>query len=62
MFPNAIQTAVSSSLLTEAASSAPLQHTVFWVYGTLGMFALACLAAGYLVGRAIDHADARFLA
>jgi hypothetical protein len=62
MFPTAIQTAVSSHLLSEAASSASLQHTVFWVYGSLGVFALACLGAGYLVSRIVDRADARFLA
>ena len=62
MFPSAIQNVVSQQLLAEAASSAPLHNTVFWVYGALGLFALACLGAGYLVTRAIDGSDARFLA
>ncbi len=62
MFPTTIQNVVSQSLLAEAASSAPLHNTVFWVYGALGLFALACLGASYLVTRVIDASNARFLA
>lgn len=51
MFSTTNRSAVSDSLLAEVASSAVFQDSVLWVYGALGVFALACLAAGYLVSR-----------
>lgn len=60
MFPNASQPAVAHSLLTEAANSISFQHAVLWVYGALGVFAVACLAAGYLVARVIGETEAKF--
>lgn len=57
MFPNAQHSAVAQSLLTEAASSTSFQNAVFWVYGALGVFALACLLAGYLIAHVIDETE-----
>ena len=60
MFSNASQTAVAHSLLTEAANSIPFQHAVLWVYGALGVFAVACLVAGYLVARVVGETEENF--
>jgi hypothetical protein len=60
MFPNASQTAAAHGLLTEVAHSMSFQHAVLWVYGTLGVFAVACLAAGYLITRVIGGTNAEF--
>lgn len=57
MFPNATPSAVAQDLLVEVAQSTSFQHAILWVYGALGVFAVACLVAGYLVGRVIDDTE-----
>ncbi|KPK52465.1 MAG: hypothetical protein AMJ63_09385 [Myxococcales bacterium SG8_38_1] len=58
MFPNAHQSAVAHDLLVEVASSTAFQHATLWAYSALGVFALTCLLAGYVMARVVDRADA----
>jgi hypothetical protein len=49
MFSTANQQTVSDRLLGEVANSAAFQDSVLWVYGALGLFALICVVAAYLI-------------
>lgn len=57
MFPNAHQSAAAHDLLVEVASSTAFQHATLWAYSALGVFALTCLLAGYVMAHLVDRAD-----
>lgn len=51
MFPTPNQTAVSSRLLMEVASSGAFPDPAAFVYAVLGSLAVACLVMGFVSGR-----------